>query len=67
MMEKFSYADIQKAELLGGTEIDLKKEYEISDDLTYYDCGGHKERSIANELSHLEHWKKVDNQNQKTY
>lgn len=28
-----------------------------------YDKGGHKERSIANQPNHLDHWKKVEHKN----
>ena len=46
----------QKKECAGG---DCCCPYRRGDTVPYYDKGSHKERSIANQPQHREHWKKV--------
>jgi hypothetical protein len=55
--EKLSRKEMREAEKFGGHDPEswLKKH-----DLSYCDKGGHKERSIANQPNHKNHWKGVN-------
>ena len=44
---------------LGGN--DDKKDFKMRDTNNYCDKGGHRERSIANQLNHQKHWSKISN------
>lgn len=59
-MERFTPRDIEEALKLGGSDIDEWQEYEVDDLVPYCDKGGHRERSVANQPQHNNHWKKVE-------
>jgi len=48
---------MNKPESLGGAETD---NYDKKPDPKYCDKGGHKERSLANEPNHKDHWSKEE-------
>lgn len=47
----------EKKECSGGQRCCI---YEIIDTVPYFDKGGHKESSLANQPNHRKHWKKVE-------
>lgn len=50
--------DLKQAEKLGGFELSDWVDEQFEENKNYCDKGGHKERSIANQPNHKEHWKK---------
>lgn len=62
-----SKKDLEMAGKFGGSDWQDWEEYERIDTTPSFDKGGHKERSVANDPKHINHWKKVwrENQNQK--
>jgi len=56
---KLTRRDLEEAEKYGGSDYLDWHEYEQPNGQPSFDKGGHRERSIANDPKHLEHWKKV--------